>query len=164
MPPFISAVVTVPKFAIVVLAKVEFLLTTICSLPFEVINFIYELPPSVIFKASARLSVRVILFKVVLPPNVIFKPTEAPSTTILSQAIEPALVMFPSLTSKEVTVVAPAPSVPDVVRFSFPKLIAPLVSIILPFDNVRLPIVVPVLNLEVSSVAITFPTHKSDKL
>ena len=94
------AAVTVPRLAIVVPLKVEFFPNTILSLPFVVTNFIYEAPPSLIFNASAKLSVRDILFSVVLPPKSISSPTAASSTTILSQAILPTLVIFPSLTSK----------------------------------------------------------------
>ena len=57
VPPFISAVVTVPRLAIVVPLNVLFLPITICSLLFVVVNFMYELLPCVMFKASAKLSV-----------------------------------------------------------------------------------------------------------
>ena len=85
-PPSILAVVTVPRSAIVVPLKVEFLPKIICSLLFVVLNLMYELLPSVILSASARLSVSVILFFSVLPPNTISRPAVAASTTTLSQA------------------------------------------------------------------------------
>ena len=53
--------------------------------------------------------------------------------------MSPTFVMFPSVTLNEVTVVAPAPKVPVVIRFSSPKLIAPLESVIEPFPRVRVP-------------------------
>ena len=46
-----------------------FLLISILSLELEVTNLMYELPASVIFKASAKLSVNVILLVVVTPPK-----------------------------------------------------------------------------------------------
>ena len=52
-------------------------------------------------------------------------------------------VMVPEPKAREVPVIAPAPSVPVVERFSLPKDIAPLESVILPFASVRLPMVEP---------------------
>ena len=101
-PPSILAVVTVPRSAIVVPLKVEFLPKIICSLLSVVLNLIYELLPSVILSASARLSVSVILFFSVFPPNTTSKPAVASSTTTLSQAMLPTLVMLPSLTLSDV--------------------------------------------------------------
>ena len=86
---------------------------------------------------------------VVTPPNTISNPIEESSTIILSHPIDPTLVMLPSVTDREVAVNAPQPRVPVVERFSSPKLIEPLLSVILPFAKVRLPIVDPVSALNV---------------
>ena len=101
-PPSILAVVTVPRSAIVVPLKVEFLPKIICSLSFVVLNLMYELLPSVILSASARLSVSVILFLLVFPPNTTSRPAVASSTTTLSHAILPTFVILPSLTLSDV--------------------------------------------------------------
>ena len=66
-----------------------------------------------------------------------------PSAEILSRAISPTFVMLPSVTLNEVTVVAPAPRVPVVERFSFPKEIEPLESVIDPSERVRFPTAEP---------------------
>ena len=95
------------------------------------------------FNASAKLSVSVIVFFVVTPPNTMSRPTEASSTLIESVFKSPMLVMFPSVTVRLVTVVAPAPKVPEVERFSFPKDIAPLVSVMLPSFITKAPVLSP---------------------
>ena len=144
-PPSISAVVTVPRLAIVVLAKVEFLPTMICSLSSVVTNLRYELPPWLILSASAKLSVKLILFLVVSPPNCISSPVVAVSIVILSQLIDPTFVMLPSDTFKAphwklvgVTVVIS----PAVVPFSDPILATLKVSS--DSSNIR-PILLPFL-------------------
>ena len=62
-----------------------------------------------------------------------------PSAEILSREMSPTLVMLPSVTLNEVTVIAPAPRVPVVDRFSSPKEIDPPESVIEPSERVRFP-------------------------
>ena len=61
------------------------------------------------------------------------------SADMVSKAILPTLVILPSVTLNDVNVPAPAPSVPVVDRFSFPKSIAPELSTILPVEIVIVP-------------------------
>ena len=65
------------------------------------------------------------------------------SAEILSRAMSPTFVILPSVTLNEVTVVAPAPRVPVVDRFSSPKEIDPPESVIDPSARVRVPIEEP---------------------
>ena len=125
VPPSILAVVTVPRSAMVVPLKVEFFPTTICSLPVEVVNFIYESLPSIIFKASSRLSVKDILFLVVLPLKFIFNPAAASSTSTLSHPILPTFVIFPPLTFSDFTFVSPSESTVNPVQVMVPEVKSP---------------------------------------
>ena len=70
----------------------------------------YELLPSVIFKASARLSFRVIKFFVVLPSKFTFSPVPSASDWITSASIVPTFVISPSPASNALTVSLPAES------------------------------------------------------
>ena len=76
--------------------------------------------------------------------------------------VEPvAALNVPEAVTVPVTVCAPLASVPVVVMFSLPKLIAPLESVIEPLARVRFPIVEPVAALNVPAIAVLPPTERS---
>ena len=179
LPPLISAVVTLPKSAIVVPAKVLFCPTTICSLSVVVTNFIYESVPSFISSAVARLSLRVTLLVPVFPLNTISKPVAAVSVVIVSHPMEPTLVMLPSDTFKLVpTIAANVPAAALVAPITVPSMVPPLMSVVvrteLPNvtipDSAILPAEVPFLAFKVDTckfvvstvVAVTIPLATTD--
>ena len=63
-------------------------------------------------------------------------------------------LLLPSVTLSDVKVPAPAPSVPLVLRFSFPKSIAPELSTILPVDMVIVPSTLNWSDIVASSVVV----------
>ena len=76
------------------------------------------------FRALFRLFVNEILFLFVTPPNVISRPLFVSSTTILSHAMEPTFVIFPSLRSR----LAPIISVNDPSFASFAPIMTPSID------------------------------------
>ena len=83
------------------------------------------------FRALFRLFVNEILFLFVTPPNVISRPLFVSSTTILSHAMEPTFVMFPSLRSRDPPVISP-----EVVIVDSPISIDPKPELIEPLSRV----------------------------
>ena len=96
------------------------------------------MPPSLNTTLSASATV---VDVALVSPSIILSSavvTDAPSNISNSASLISALPII-----KLVPVIAPALNVPDVLKFSLPKLIAPLESVMLPFAKVRFPIVDP---------------------
>ena len=78
------------------------------------------------------LSVKEILLVVVFPPKTIFNPVPASSTTTLSHAIDPTLVILPSLTLKLVPTIpekVPVPVISNVGAVIFSLEFQPLAEL-----------------------------------
>ena len=156
----------------------------------EVIPFAAVIPPPsaiVIASSPSVYSIKGVLIEVAkeLDPVAVIAPDpivpivaiffEPSKTTAFDAAAVPAVI--PSIISnsasaitalpivKPVAVTTPAPNVPEVDKFSFPKSIAPLLSVIEPLAKVKLPMVEPVaadivlVKVEASS-AVKAPTLK----